>query len=356
MAWKPDIPYNDLPPIPREINHTAFITELTEAHRYLGELKGYCRTLPNPELLLSTILVQESLDSSAIENIVTTQDELYKSFLDTESEAPAAVKEVVSYRNAMYAAWEHWNEKPVISENLAVRIYQVIKQNQGGIRSTPGTALRNATTGEVIYTPPAWDLVSDKLRAWEVFVNDPAPVDPLAALAMQHYQFEAIHPFTDGNGRTGRVLNNIFLLEHKLLDLPILYLSRFIVRNKREYYARLTGVTRDAAWEPWIRYILQGISETARYTLNTIREILSLRESTLTEIQNLSQKVPAFQLNDLLFSHPYVKIDFLVQHEIAGRNAAGRYLNELVDTGILERTEGRDAYFVNRRLLDVLRG
>jgi Fic family protein len=356
MAWRPDIPYNDLPPVPSELNYTALVPELTEAHRYLGELKGYCHTLPNPELLLSTILVQESLESSAIENIVTTQDELFKSFVTQQEDVPHTVKEVMSYRDAMYEAWEYWQKKPIISENLAVRIYQVIKQNQGGIRTTPGTALRNATTGEIIYSPPEWDLVPQKLRDWETFVNDPAPVDPLVALAMQHYQFEAIHPFSDGNGRTGRVLNNIFLLEHNLLDLPILYLSRFIVRNKRDYYALLIGVTRNEAWEPWIRYILQGISETARYTLNKIREILELKERTLTEVQRISQKVPAHVLNDLLFSFPYVRIEFLVQKEIVGRNAAGRYLNALVEADVLRKTEGRDAYFVNQRLLDLLGG
>ncbi len=357
MSWKgPQIPYNNLPPLPKDLDQAPFWQEIADAHRFLGELKGYCHKLPNPELLLSTIVIQESIDSSAIENIVTTQDAMFMSLTTPSGSAPAAVKEVLSYRDAMYEGWEFWKSRPFLTTNLAIRIYQTIKSTKAETRTTPGTALRNASTGSVIYTPPEWELVRDKLNDWEKFANEPQPIDLLVALAMQHYQFEAIHPFTDGNGRTGRVLNNLFLMTHGLLDIPILYLSRFIMRNKPEYYQLLTGVTSQGAWDPWIRYLLRGISETAQFTLNKIRDISALKDQTLDQLQGLSQKIPARQLNDLLFTHPYVKTQLLEEKGIAKRTAASRYLNTLTASGVLEsRQEGRGVYYVNQKLLDILR-
>src|SRR5664279_3325247 len=253
MAYNKNTPFNDLPDLPPAefIESSEILKHLVKASRYLGELNGLCESLPDPQLLINTIVLQESKDSSAIENIVTTQDELYKAATE-QGTASQAAKEVLSYREALYAGLEKMTvQKNLLLTNTMVGIVQTIKQNKSGIRNTPGTALKNAINGEVIYIPPCCeDVLREKLAALEQFINDSdiSLLDPLVKMAFIHYQFEAIHPFADGNGRTGRIINALYLVQQELLSQPVLYLSSYIVKYKTEYYQLLRGVTERDNW------------------------------------------------------------------------------------------------------------
>jgi Fic family protein len=269
MAYHKDIPFDDLPPLPPaeiDLETPAILKKLTQAARNLGELNGLCETLPDPRLLLNTIVLQESRNSTAIENIITTQDELYKATLEDQINQSNAPKEVIEYRNALYAGLERMTvQKGLILTNTIIEIAQTIKQNKAGIRTTPGTALKNAINGEVVYTPPSGErILREKLAALERFINEEglSPLDPLIKLALIHYQFEAIHPFADGNGRTGRIINTLYLVQQQLLSQPVLYISSYIVQHKTTYYRLLREVTEKDAWQDWILYILTAIATT----------------------------------------------------------------------------------------------
>ena len=362
MSFNRNIPYNELPDLPpagTNIETPAILKQLGKASRYLGELKGLCESLTNPQLLTNTLVLQESKDSSAIENIVTTQDELYRATLEIDNIKNHAAKEVLNYREALYTGIELMKQRQgLIMTNTMIDIVRAIKQNSSGIRNIPGTALKNAINGEVVYTPPTGEaVIREKLNALERFINDDISfeADPLIKVAMIHYQFEAIQPFADGNGRTGRIINALYLVQQGLLDYPVLYLSSYIVRYKGEYYQLLRGITETGNWENWIMYMLTAISETAQLTISKIRRMLTLRETLEKSMKEVLGSSYKHELLQLLFSLPYVKIEILERHKIAHRQTASLWLSKLVDNGILHTQKiGRTTYYINHQLLAIL--
>jgi Fic family protein len=361
MDYTKNSPFNDLLPLPPTgVNfHTPeILLQLAKASRHLGELNGLCASLPDPQLLINTMVLQESKNSSAIENIVTTQDELYKAAIEDANASPAA-REVLSYREALYAGLKRMHaQQNLLTVNTLVEIVQTIKQNQGSIRTTPGTALKSAITGEVIYTPPCCeDVIIEKLKALEQFINDAesSALDPLIKMTLIHYQFEAIHPFIDGNGRTGRILNALYLVQQKILSHPVLYLSAYIVAHKTTYYQLLRDITEKGSWHDWVLYLLHALSETAQLTTQKIRAMLVLRDNLEKEMKQLMGASFSHELLQLMFALPYLKIELLTRKEIAHRQTASTWLKKLTDGGILKSQKmGRTVYYINFRLLDLL--
>lgn len=361
MKYHKDKPFNDLPDLPPKANlETSEIFKLTiRANKLLAELKGYCQTLPNPNLLLNTIILQESKESNAIENIVTTQDELYKATLNAEiAVSNASAKEVLLYREAMYWGLSQLNEKKVITTNMLVGIMQKIKSTTEEVRKNSGTKLANPINQNIVYTPPEGeDLIRKKLQELEVFINNDAysDLDPLIKMALIHYQYEAIHPFSDGNGRTGRILNVLYLIQKQLIGLPVLYLSYYIIQNKADYYRLLREVTEEQNWQEWVKYILKGVADTAEMTLNKIKALLELKSAAESLIKDVLKTSYSRDLVDLLFSYPYIKIKVLEEHNIAKRQTAGDYLKRLESAGILTSVRiGKETYFINHELMKIL--
>jgi Fic family protein len=360
MGFNKNVPFNELPNLPPEDFQESkeIFRHLAKASRHLGELNGLCVSLPDPQLLINTIVLQESKDSSAIENIVTTQDELYKAATE-EGTASHAAKEVLSYREALYAGLEKMQaQKNLLLTNTMIDIVQTIKQNKSGIRNTPGTALKNAINGEVIYTPPCCEeVLREKLAALEIFINDQeaSPLDPLIKIAFIHYQFEAIHPFADGNGRTGRIVNALYLVKQDLLSQPVLYLSSYIVKYKIEYYQLLRGVTEKNNWHDWIMFMLSALIETAQLTTMKIRNMLSLKEETEKKMKQALGSSFNHDLLQLMFTLPYLKIELLEKRELAHRQTASTWLKKLTDAGIVKpQKTGRTTYFINYKLMELL--
>lgn len=309
-------------------------------------------------MLTNTIVLQESKDSSAIENIVTTQDELYKAASEEETASESA-KEVLSYREALYIGLEKMHaQKNLLLINTMVEIVQTIKQNRAGILNTPGTALKNAINGEVIYTPPCCeDVLREKLAALEQFINDPgsSSLDPLIKMAFIHYQFESIHPFADGNGRTGRIINALYLVQQSLLSQPALYLSFYIVKYKTDYYQLLRGVTEKNNWHDWVMYMLTAIIETAQLTTEKIRSMLSLKDEFEKKMKEVLGSSFSYDLLQLMFTLPYLKIDLLEKKKLAHRQTASTWLKKLTDAGIVRPQKiGRTTYYINYRLMELL--
>lgn len=361
MSFNKNIPFNSLLDLPPKQNlETPEIFRLTiKANKLLAELKGYCQTLPNPDLLLNTIVLQESKESSAIENIVTTQDELYKASLNiTDRIKNPAAKEVIQYREAMYWGLEQIKNNEIITTNLLVGIMQKLRATNENIRKNLGTKLANPSTNAVVYTPPEGEgVIRNKLAELEKFINDDtySNLDPLIKMALIHYQFEAIHPFSDGNGRTGRILNVLYLINQNLLGLPVLYLSRYIIENKPDYYRLLREVTENNNWEDWVKFVLIGIGETASVTLAKINDILKIKEESQPLIKEVLKSSYSKELVDLLFSYPYIKIKILEEHGIAKRQTAAAYLKKLANAGILHPMEvWKETYFVNHKLMEIL--
>lgn len=353
-------PFNDLPDLPPMVDfyQPDIVRALAAAARYLGELNGLCASLPNPLLLLNTLVLQESRDSSAIENIVTTQDELYRASLD-ETLQNSSAKEVLNYREATYTGLARMKaQQNLILTNTLVEVVQTIKNNRSAVRQSPGTNLRNAATGEVMYTPPCCeDIIRQKLSALEQFINedDPDGPDPLIKLALIHHQFEAIHPFLDGNGRTGRILIALYLVQQQLLPQPVLYLSRYINLNRTDYYRLLRDVTEHQDWHGWIVYMLTGIAQTAQLTMSKIRRILDLMNTVEQEMRQTLRATYNPDLLRLMFTQPYLKIDFLVRNNLAHRQTATTYLRKLTEANTLTAsTIGRTTYYINQRLIDLL--
>ncbi len=353
-------PYNDLPDLPPRVDfyQPVIVRALATAARYLGELNGLCATLPDSLLLLNTLVLQESRDSSAIENIVTTQDELYRASLN-EIPGNSSAKEVLSYREATYVGLARMKaQHNLIVTNTLIDVVQTIKHNQATIRQTPGTNLRNAATGDVMYTPPYCDdIIREKLAALEQFINtaDPEGPDPLIKLALIHHQFEAIHPFLDGNGRTGRILIALYLVQQQLLPQPVLYLSRYINVYRTDYYRLLRQVTEQQAWTEWIVFILTGIAQTAQLTMSKIRRILELMHTVEREAREALRTSYNPDLLRLMFAQPYLKVDFLVRNKLAHRQTAAVYLKKLAEVDVLMlNTIGRTTYYVNQRLINIL--
>lgn len=363
MAYNRNHPFNDLPPLPpAQVNLEApeILRQLALASRYLGELNGLCATLPDPQLLINTIVLQESKDSSAIENIVTTQDELYKAATEQET-TNHAVKEVLSYRQALYAGLAKMKaQKGLLVTNTMIEIVQTIKQNKAGIRNAPGTALKNAINGEVMYTPPCCEVViREKLAALEQFINDPqvSQSDPLIKMALVHYQFEAIHPFADGNGRTGRIINGLYLVQQQLLSQPVLYLSSYIINHKTEYYQLLRGVTENNNWHDWIMYMLTALRDTAVLTTQKIRSMLALKEELEQLMKQILGASFSYPLLQLMFALPYLKIELIEKKKIAHRQTASVWLKKLTDAKVLNSQKiGRTTYYINYRLMDLMVG
>ncbi len=361
MPFNKNQPFNDLPTLPPEgidMETPEILRNLSKASRQLGELNGLCASLPDPQLLINTIILQESKDSSAIENIVTTQDELYKAAAEMETASHAA-KEVLRYREALYTGLDRMqSQKNLLLTNTIIEIVQTIKQNKAGLRNAPGTALKNAINGEVVYTPPCCeDVLREKLSALEKFINDDSisELDPLIKMALIHYQFEAIHPFSDGNGRTGGILNALYLVQQGLLTQPVLYLSSYIVTYKTEYYQLLRSVTEKYNWHDWVMYMLTAIAETALITTKKIRNMLLLKEEIEIEMKKSLSASYSHDLLHLMFKMPYVKIELLEKMQLAHRQTASTWLKKLVDAKVLNPQKvGRTTYYVNYRLMELL--
>ena len=355
-AWHPEVAWNEIP----KINDSSGLETLDVlracigARAALAELKQAAELIPNPAMLINTLPLLEAQASSEIENIVTTADELFR-HAQSEGNANAATKEALRYRSALLEGFKALAERP-ITTRMAEQVCSRIKNVEMGVRRVPGTKLANSTTHETIYTPPEGEaLLRDLLADWERFLHGEGPLDPLVRMAAAHYQFEAIHPFTDGNGRTGRVLNSLFLVEQKLLPLPILYLSRYIIRNKAEYYKRLLAVTSDEAWEPWILYMLRAVEDTAKWTVKKIAAVRELAIVTQEHVRGELPRIYSRELVNVIFSQPYCRIANVVDAGIVGRQAAARYLKELVRIGVLEEVVvGRDRLFLHPKLMRLL--
>jgi Fic family protein len=358
MNWQPHQAFNSIPllsPATESIETVKVLKACISARAALAELKQAGELLPNQGLLINLIPLLEAKDSSEIENIVTTSDRLFQ-FAQEEAMADAATKEALRYRTALYNGYIELARTPLCT-NTAVKVCSTIKGVQMDIRKIPGTTLTNQTTHEVIYTPPQGEKhLRDLLTNWEQFLhNNQDGIDPLIKMAVSHYQFEAIHPFTDGNGRTGRVLNMLYLIEQKLLTLPILYLSRYILQNRADYYRLLTSVTREQKWQEWVIYMLTAVEETAIWTTNKIAAVRNLIEQTSNYIRDSLPKIYSFELVQIIFEQPYCRISNLVENNIAKRQTASVYLKQLADIGVLtEIQSGKEKRFVHPKLIQLM--
>ena len=356
-TFKKDTPYNDLPLLPPKgaLETTAVLRKTITASRALSKLNGAITNLPNPRLFLDTIHLQEAKASSEIENIITTNDDLYQTIVaDKKFDNPAA-KEVISYKEALWHGLDQLKKKPFITTNLCIDIVQRIKQNTSGIRTTPGTTLSNSK-GETIYTPPTGEtIIREKLANLEKFINEPSKLDPLIKMALMHYQFEAIHPFSDGNGRTGRILLLLYLKLEKLLDIPAIYLSEYIIQNKSAYYKKLRLVTEKEDWEGWILYMLDMIETTSEKGLLRLEGILALMERMSIEIKDKLPNAYSKELIEILFRLPYTKRQHLINAKLGTPKTVGNYLRNLEQAGFLKSVKvGKEKLYLNYRLMEVL--
>lgn len=324
------------------------------ARAALAELKQAAELIPNQGVLINALPLLEAQASSEIENIVTTTDRLFQ-YQSAADHADPATREALRHSGALLEGFRALKQTP-LNTRTAEQVCTRIKGAEMQVRRVPGTALANQATGEVIYTPPVGeDVLRSMLANWERYLHEARDIDPLVRMAVGHYQFEAIHPFTDGNGRTGRVINSLYLIQEELLTLPILYLSRYIIRNKSEYYRLLLDVTRSQAWEPWILYVLHGVEDTARWTTAKISAIRELAILTATHVKQAAPKIYSRELVDLIFDLPYCRIQNLVNQGIAGRQAASRYLKQLAEIGVLEeKAVGREKLFIHPKLMNLL--
>lgn len=345
------LPFNDY-----DLKTPRILEALNEASRALAELKGFANSIPNEHILINAITINEAKDSSAIENIVTTHDSIYKVLTESGYKDKNA-KEVVDYRSAIWRGYEIIKEKGFINTNVLIELQSMIEHNNAGIRKTPGTNLKNSKTGEIIYTPPQEEKeIRDLLKNLEDYINnDDDGVDPLIKMALIHYQFESIHPFYDGNGRTGRILNVLYLVLNNLLSSPILYLSNYINNNKSEYYRLFTSFREDGNYEDWILYILNGINETSKNTIELIKLILNEMNLYKEEFMTKLPKIYSDELLDSLFYEVYTKINYIENKCGVTRQTATTYLNQLVEIGLLEYEKvGRESIYKNTRLINLL--
>ena len=340
-----------------ELESKAVLRQLAVAHRYLAELKGMAATIPNESILISTLTLQEAKDSSEIENIITTHDALYKESLFHEQNKNPSAKEVNDYAAALRVGFDQVRQDRLITLNRLLEIHQVLEQNDAGLRKLPGTELKNDRTGQVVYTPPQdYQTIVQLMNNLEQFINDDKMLeaDPLVKMAVIHYQFESIHPFYDGNGRTGRILNILYLVANGLLDIPILYLSRYIIQTKSDYYRLLQTVRDDGDWEAWLLYMLTGVEQTASEGIRLIQEIKQLMQEYKHQIRSKLPKIYSQDLLNNLFCHPYTKIEFVQRDLEVSRVTATRYLELLTEAGFVEKHKmGRNNYYVNRPLFEL---
>lgn len=356
MPWDPKTPYNDLPPLPPpgvDLEPKSVLKAAIEARTAVATLAQASRLLPNPNVLVHAVPILEAQASSEIENIVTTADELFKHA--DRGGGDHATTEALRYRGALFAGLHSIRNRPMTAATAA-RICSELHGHHVGIRSLPGTRIANPVTGQIVYAPPeGTDLIREKLSAWERFLHADDELDPLVRMAVAHYQFEAIHPFHDGNGRTGRILNILMLIEAGLLDEPILYLSRAIIARKSDYYRLLRDVTTDGAWVDWILYMLEAVRESAASTRAKIDAIRSCQEDIATRARAATSGGRDARLLDVLFEQPYCRIGTVVERCDVSRQTASTWLHALVDARLLNEVKfGRELLFVNHRFRDVL--
>ncbi len=355
-AWCAEQPYDALPKLPPSVDleSKVILRQCIRSRAALAELKQAGELLPNQGMLINTLPLLEAQASSEIENIVTTTDRLFQ-FRQLDEQADPATKEALRYGRALSEGFRSLEKHP-LSTRTAEQICSQIKGLEMAVRRVPGTALANDRTREVIYTPPVGeDRIRELLSNWEKFLHHPTELDPLIRMAVAHYQFEAIHPFTDGNGRTGRVINSLFLISENLLTLPILYLSRYIILHKEDYYRLLLEVTQKAAWEPWILYLLRAVEETSLWTTAKIEAIRQLTLHTVEHVRAAAPKIYSRELVDLVFEQPYCRIQNVTEAGIAARQAASRHLKQLVGIGVLqEKAFGREKLFIHPKLMKLL--
>jgi len=352
---KPTYQISALPP-PAELETIPVLKALNRATRALADLKGQARTIPNPGILIDTLALQEAKASSEVENIVTTQDELFQADLFPEDPGSPAAKEVALYRDAVRLGFDRLRATDgLVLNSTLIDIYRLLKNRSDGFRATPGTALKNEQTGEIVFVPPQDAReIGDHMTALERFVNDDrlSDLDPLIKMALIHHQFESIHPFADGNGRIGRILNVLYLTRSGLLDIPILYLSRHITRNKDTYYRLLQAVRDDGAWEDWVLFMLDAVAETS---VTTIDLVVGIREQMATAKHRMRTELPKIYSQDLLnnlFRHPYTRIEYVQTDLGVTRQTAARYLDALADLGLVEKhRSGKHIYFINTALV-----
>lgn len=348
----------DIQPLPPavEFDTIAILKALARANRSLAELKGRAASIPNQTILINTLALQEAKASSEIENIVTTQDDLFQAELFPGGPGSAAAKEVALYRDALKLGYDRLRQtNGLITNATLIAMFQLLKQRDGGFRETPGTALKNEANGEVVFVPPQdRNEIINLMDDLEDYMNGDSrdQLDPLIQMALVHHQFESIHPFPDGNGRIGRILNVLYLNKQGLLDIPILYLSRHITRNKDDYYRLLQAVRTEGAWEDWVLFMLQAVAETSEATLFLVEGIRTQMADLKMRLRDDLPKLYSQDLLNNLFRHPYTRIDFIVEDLGVSRQTAAKYLDELARSGIVEKVQvGRNNYFINSALV-----
>ncbi len=343
-------------PLPFEIESKVVLKKTTSASRALSALKSIAKTIPNEAILINTLVLQEAKDSSAVENIITTHDELFKADIFADLVSSLATKEVQNYAEALKSGFEIVQKTGLLTSNHIIKIQELLEQNKAGFRKQAGTTLKNAQTNEVIYTPPQdYDSIANLMDNLVNFINNNelSDIDPLVKMAIIHFQFESIHPFYDVNGRTGRIINILYLILQGLLDLPILYLSRYIIRNKQAYYQKLQAVRDTNDWESWIIFILDGIEQIAQETIVLIEKIKDLMQLYKHKIRDKYKFYSQDLLNNL-FKHPYTKIEFIENDLHINRITASKYLNILVEDGLLIKHKiGKSNFYINQALFDL---
>ena len=332
-------------PLTKDIETKKILKKSISSNKALAKLNGIAKIIPNSNILINSLALQEAKDSSEIENIITTHDELYKATLDIKN-ISNATKEVQNYKNALLKGFNLVVDNKLLLKRYIVEIQKELEQNDAGVRKQSGTNLKNAKTKEVIFTPPqTYEDIEKLLTNLEKYINEPNDIDPLINMAIIHYQFETIHPFYDGNGRTGRIINILYLILNDLLDIPILYLSNYIIKNKSDYYRLLQEVRTKDNWEEWIIYMLDGVEQTSLDTIELIKDISTMMDNTQNIIQEKLPKIYSKDLVEILFNHPYTKIDFLMNILGLTRQTASKYLKELETLGILESIKIKNSKF-----------
>lgn len=352
MNWEPSFL-----PLAFDLETKTVLKKLAGVHRALAELKGTAQSIPKQDILINTLALQEAKDSSEVENIVTTHDELYKSTLYVNRYLSAQTKEVQNYVSALKRGFEIVKTKKVLSINGILEIQEVLEKNNAGLRKIPGTNLKNQTTGEVVFTPPQDKrVIEDLMKNLESFINENelTDLDPIVKMAIIHFQFESIHPFYDGNGRTGRIINILYLVLNDLLELPILYLSRYIIQHKQDYYRLLQEIRTENNWEEWILFMIDAVEKTAIETIQLIAKIKQLMQKLKIQLRG-NYKFYSQELLNHLFKQPYTKIEFLMQSLSISRITASNYLNHLAEDGLLSKHKiGNTNYYINIELMNTL--
>ena len=358
MPFDRSQPYNDLPLLPpaAELESKAVLKQAIASRTAMANLRGAAKLLPNQGVLIQAIGLQEAKLSSEIENIVTTNDDLFRGFANDGEGASPQTKEVLRYKDALWQGHQWVKQGMPLTTRLFEKLYQTVKLADDGVRRLPGTKLANPGSGQIVYSPPEGEtVIRDKLANLEQFINGASELDPLVRMAVMHYQFEAIHPFPDGNGRVGRSLNILQLQAEGLMDVPILYLSRYIIENKAAYYRGLSGVTENGDWEAWVLYMLRGVETMADVTRQRIEAVLALMAAASTAAEKVLPKVQVPAILDVVFRHPYCKVRFLEDAGLGSRPTCTKYLRVLVGAGLLrEQSVWKQNYFINDAFFEAL--